>query len=172
MRLANRLLAVVVALTLTVGGLLVAAEVGWATLGRGPWLIPYDDWYADARTNSWDSGAARSTFLVVAAAGLILVVLQLLKPRPRSLPLHGGQTRAGLSRRSAEQALARAVGHQDGIASAKAAIGRRRIHVSAVTQRTQEDVRARVEEAARTSLGRLGLDPDGDLSIDVQRRSR
>jgi uncharacterized protein DUF6286 len=167
-RVVNRLLAVAAALTLAVGGLLVAIEILWAALGNSPWLIPYDDWYANARSNHWDSTGARSLFVGLVVAGLALLVLQLARPRPRSLPLDSGRARAGLARRSVEQALARAVDRQDGVAATKVIVGRRRTRISAVTRLTELDLRPRVEEAAGACLAGLGLGGMA-LSVDVQR---
>lgn len=169
MRVANRVLAVAAALGLTVGGLLVAVEIAWAQLGNRPWLLPYDSWYTDARANRWDSLPARSLFLTLTLAGLVLLALQLFRGRPRSIPLGEGKARAGLTRRSLEQTVARTAASQDGVAAAKATIRRRSIRVRAVTRRTQGDIQPRVEEAARRCLHDLGIDGALELAVQVQR---
>ena len=87
MKIANRVLAVAAALGLLAGGVLVAVEIALAGLGREPWIIPYDDWYSSARAEQWDSPGARSLFLAVGVAGMVLVALQLMRARPRSIPL-------------------------------------------------------------------------------------
>jgi len=167
-RLANRVLAVAVALVLTGGGVLVAAEIASAALGRGPLLIPYDDWYDSVRTERWNTSGARSLFLVLLLTGVVIVALQLLRPRPRSVPLPSRRARAGVSRRTLEKALARRIGAQGGIVSAKAAVNRRRVRVVAVA-RGAEGVRPRAEEAARASLQQAGLDGDLPVAVRVQR---
>jgi hypothetical protein len=171
-RVTNRILALAAALCLAAGGLLVAVEIAWAGLGHGPWLIPYDDWYTDARTNRWDTSPARSLFLALTLAGMVLLALQLVRARPRSIPLEDGQTRAGLTRRSLEKALARTAGSQDGVATAKATIRRRRIRIRAVTRRTQGDLPPRVEKAARRCRHDLGIDGALELAVQVQRQPK
>lgn len=169
MRIANRVLAVAVALLLVGVGLLIAAEIAWAALGHGPLLIPYHDWYARARADRWDTTGSRSLFLILAVAGLAVVALQLLRPRPRSVALQSRGARAGVSRRALEQAVARRVGAQDGIVSARAAIDRRRVRIVAVTRRAEVDLRPRVEQAARASLQHAGLDENLAVAVKVER---
>lgn len=170
MRITNRLLAVAAALGLAVGGLLVAVEIALAGLGQGPWVIPYDDWYSSARTNRWDSSGTRSLFLALAVAGLILLVLQVMRPRPRSVPLGDGLARAGLSRRSLEKTLARTVGGQAGVATAKARVRRHRARVVAGTLRPPDELQPRLDEAAKARLHDLGLDGRLDVAVRVHPR--
>jgi hypothetical protein len=103
---------------------------------------------------------------------VVLLALQLVRARPRSIPLEEGQTRAGLTRRSFENALARTAGNQDGISTAKATIRRRRIRIRAVTRRSQGDLQPRVEEAARRCLQDLGIDGHLELTVQVQRQPK
>ena len=167
MRVANRVLAVAAALALATGGLLVAVEIALAGLGQGPWIIPYDDWYSSARTNRWDSSGPRALFLGLALAGVLLVALQMVRPRPRSLPLEDGRARAGLSRRSLEQALARAAGSQPGVATATARVRRHRARLEAGTLRPPDEMRPQLEETARARLRDLGLDGRLDVAVHV-----
>jgi hypothetical protein len=169
MRLANRILAVVAALALAAGGLLLAAEIVWGRLGQQPLVIPYDAWYANAQENRWDAAGPRSLFLILAFAGVVILGLQLVKARPRSVPLKDGQTRAGLSRRTLEQALVRAAGAEDGVAQAKAKVGRRRARVVAVTRRTQGDLRPRVEETTRGRLQAFGVDDALEVAVEIDK---
>ncbi|HEV3362829.1 MAG TPA: DUF6286 domain-containing protein [Acidimicrobiia bacterium] len=166
MRIANRVLAVAAALVLVGGGLLVAAEIAWAALGHGPLLIPYNDWYGDARSNRWDASGPRSLFLILVLAGLVIVAMQLLRARPRSVSVPSRRGRAGVSRRTLEKAVARRVGEQGGILSARAAIDRRRVRIVAVARGAEGDLRSRVEDAARASLQHAGV--DGNLAVAVR----
>lgn len=169
MRITNRVLAVAVALVLAGGGLLIAAEIAWAVLGNGPLLIPYDDWYANVRADSWDAAGPRSLFVILTLAGVVLVALQLVRPRPRSVSLHARGARAGVSRRTLETAVARRVAAEDGIVSAKASIARRRLRIAAVTRRATGDLRPRVEQAARASLQHAGVEDDLAVAVSVER---
>jgi hypothetical protein len=167
-RIANRVLAVAAALVLVGGGLLVAVEIAWAALGHGPLVIPYNDWYADARTERWDASGPRSLFLILVLAGVVIVAMQLLRPRPRSVSLASRCARAGVSRRTLEKAVARRVGAEGGVVSAKAAIDRRRVRVVAVA-RGAEGVRPRVEQAARASLQHAGVERNLAVAVRVER---
>jgi hypothetical protein len=166
-RTANRVLAVAAALGLAVGGLLVAVEIALAGLGQGPWIIPYDDWYSSARANRWDSSGPRSLFLTFALAGAVLLVLQMVPARPRSVPLEDGLARAGVSRRSLEKSLARAAGSQPGVMTANARVRRHRVRVEAGTLRPPDEVRPQLETAARARLHDLGLDGRLDVAVRV-----
>jgi hypothetical protein len=159
-------LAVAVALALAGGGLLAAAEIVWAALGKGPLLIPYNDWYATARADHWDSSGPRSLFLILILAGVVVVALQLLRARPRSVSLQSRQGRAGVSRRTLETAVARRVEAQGGIISARAKIDRRRARIVAVARGADGDLQSRVEDAAHASLQQAGV--DGNLSVAVK----
>jgi hypothetical protein len=168
-KVVNRVLAVAAALGLLAGGALVAVEIALAGLGRGPWIIPYDNWYSNARAEQWDSSGARSLFLAVTAAGMVLVILQLLRARPRSVPLEGGIAQAGLARRSLEQTLVRAAECQAGVATATARVGRRRARIVAGTRGTEDEMRSRLDEVARARLRDLGIDGRLDVAVRVQR---
>ena len=170
MRTTNRVLAVATALALAGGGLLVAAEIAWAALGNGPLLIPYNDWYATARADHWDSSGPRSLFLILLLAGAVVVVLQLLRARPRSVSIQSRRGRAGVSRRTLEQAVARRVEAQGGIISARANIDRRRARIVAAARGADGDLRARVEHAAHASLQQAGVDGNLAVAVKVERR--
>ncbi len=172
MRIVNRVLAVAAALGLAAGGVVVIIEIALASAGRGPWLVPYDSWYRSARTNHWDSSGARTLFLALALAGAIMVILQVVKPRPRSIPLEPGVARAGVARRSLERALARTVGNETGVATATARIRRRRARVVAATVAPPDELRPRLEEAAHAHLRDLGLDGRLRVAVDIHPRNK
>lgn len=169
MRVVNRVLAVAAAMGLLAGGVLVAVEIALAGLGRGPWIIPYDEWYSSARAEQWDSSGARSLFLAVGVAGMAIVALQLMRARPRSVPLEGGVTHAGLARRSLEQTLVRTAESQPGVARATARVRRRRARIVAGTRGPEEEVQSRLEEVARARLRDLGIDGRLDVAVRVHR---
>lgn len=170
MKIANRILAVAAALTVAAAGLIVAAEIALAGIGRGPWVLPYDDWYAGARDNRWESPGPRWLFTAVLAAGLAILVLQTLKGAPRSLPLAGGRSEAGVSRRSLERTLARTAGTVDGVSGARVDIDADRARVVVGTTRRTGDLRPRVEDAAGERLRALGLARTPTVVVDVNRR--
>ena len=172
MRIVNRVLAVAAALALAAGGVLVTAEIVLAGLGQGPWILPYEDWFSSARTNRWDSSGPRALFLGLALAGGLLIALQMVRARPRSLPLEDGRARAGISRRSLEQALARAACSQPGVATATARVRRHRARLEAGTFRPPDEMRPELEETARARLRDLGLDGHLDVAVHVHPHKR
>ena len=167
MRLLNRTLAVVVALTIAAGGFVVAAEIAIAGAGRGPWVLPYGDWYHSATSNRWDASGPRLCFMAVCLLGLALLALQIVREPPRSLTLRTGRTPAGLSRRSLEGALARAAGAVDGVSAARASVGRNRARLVVATNRRTGDLRAPVEAAVRDRLARFDLATPLDVVVAV-----
>ena len=170
MRVANRVLAVAAALTVAAAGLLVAAEIALAGIGKGPWVVPYDDWYTSARANQWESSGPRWLFLALLAAGLAMLLSQTIKGAPRSLPLAGGRAQAGISRRSLERTLARTAGGVDGVSGARVDIDGDRAHVTVTTTRRTGDLRPGVEQAANERLRALGLVRPPAVLVDVNRR--
>lgn len=172
MRLVNRVLAAVLGLTLLVGGLLVATEIVIAGFGRRPWVVPYDRWYASARMRSWDSAPPRWIFLGLVAAGLALLVVQLLGRRPAALALAPGAAPADVGRRSLEKSLAREAARVDGVAGAKARIAKDNAQVEAWSSRRQtEDLPPRVAAALDRRLSALGLARPPAVRVKVEGRA-
>ena len=172
MRVANRVVAAVLGLGLLVGGLLVAVEIVVAGFDRRPWVLPHDDWYASARTRTWESAPARWIFIGLVAAGLLLLFLQLARRRPAAMALTPGAVPADLARRSLERSLAREATAVDGVAAAKAKVGEDRADVVASSNRRQtDDLQPRVTQALDRRMGALGLARPPAVRVKVQGRS-
>ena len=170
MRVANRALAAALALTLLVGGLLIAAEIVVAGFGAEPWLLPHDRWYRSGVDNAWSSPASRWFFVAVTTAGVALLALQVARRRPEALPLQTGHRTGAVevSRRSLERSLERAARRVDGVASAKARMSPSRAHIVAKRDSLAgADLRASVAEAARNQLRALGL-PEPEITVKVR----
>lgn len=171
MRIANRVLAAVLALGLLVGGLLVAVEIVVAGFDRRPWALPHDDWYRDARLRAWESAPTRWIFIGLAVAGLALLLLQLTRRRPTALALTPGAVAADLGRRSLEKALVREASRVDGIAAAKAKVREDKAEVVASSHRRQtEDLVPRVTQALDRRMAALGLARPPVVRVKVQGR--
>jgi len=172
MRVANRVVAALLALALMVGGLLVAVEIVVAGFDRRPWVLPHDRWYRSARLRSWESAPARWIFIALLAAGLLLLFLQLVRRRPTVLPLTDGAVPADLGRRSLERSLARTASDLDGVAAARVKIGEARAEVVATTNRRQAgDLQARVAEAIEGRVQSLGLARPPGVRVKVHTRT-
>ena len=172
MRIANRVLAAVLGLALLVGGLLVAVEIVVAGFDRRPWVLPHDDWYDSARVRSWDDAPPRWIFIGLVVAGLLLLLLQLVRRRPTALAMTPGAVPADIGRRSLEKALVREAARVDGIAAVKAKVREERADVVATSNRRQtDDLGPAVTEALDQRMAALGLARPPAVRVKVQGRS-
>ena len=172
MRIPNRVLAAVLALGLLVAGLIVAVEIVVAGFDRRPWVVPHDDWYRSARDRTWNSAPPRWIFIGLVAAGLVLLFLQLSRRRPTALPLTPGAVPADVGRRSLEKSLAREAQSVDGIAAAKAKIGKEKAAVVASSNRRQTgDLEPVVSQALERRMAAIGLARPPGVRVKVQGRS-
>ena len=174
MRVANRLLAGVVALGLLAAGLLTAVEVVTGAVRGRPLVVPWDDWYDDARRDAWSTREARAVLLVLLAVGLAFLVLQLLRRGPQSLarPAPDGASTATVevNTRSLERALTRRVTSIDGVERASVAISHQRASIRVRTARRdpgglEASARRVVEERLRS----LGLTTPTEVVVRVRR---
>lgn len=171
MRVANRVLAAVLALGLLVGGLLLAVEIVVAGFDRRPWVVPHDRWYRSARLRSWESAPPRWIFLGLVAAGLALLVTQLIRRRPATLALAPGAVPADLGRRSLEKALVREASTIDSISGAKVRVSDDTVAVVASSSRRQtDDLGPLVTQALDRRLGTMGLARPPAVRVKVQGR--
>jgi hypothetical protein len=171
MRIANRVIAAVLALGLLVGGLVVAVEIVVAGFDRRPWVLPYDRWYVSARARTWESAPPRWIFIGLVVAGLVLLFLQFARRRPTALDLTPGAVPADLGRRSLERSLVREAMRVDGISAARAKIGRERAEVVATSGRRQtSDLPPAVTQALDRRVGTLGLARPPAVRVKVHGR--
>lgn len=154
MRVTNRLLAGLLALALLAGGLLAVAEIVSGTARGRPLVVPWDEWFDSARDHAWSSREARVLLFVVLGAGVALLVLQVLRRGPQSLPV--GATRDGsgtltveANTRSLERALGRAAQAVDGVDRARVSLGRTKAQVQVRT--TRKEI-AGLEQATRQAV--------------------
>jgi hypothetical protein len=170
-RVARKVVSAVLALVLLAGGVVVTIEIVVAAYNRRPWVLPYDRWYRSGTQHSWDSPEARWLFVALAAGGLFLLALQLLRSRPAVLPLAPGGSPADLARRSLEKSLARTASAVDGVAAARAKVSGQRAQVVARTNRRQAaDLQPRVAEVVDRRLRSLGLAAPPSVTVKVRRK--
>ena len=159
-RTTNRIVSALLAIALLVGGLVVAVEVVLAALDKGSWLLPHEDWARSARETVFTDRSARLLFLLLAAIGLALLLLELARRRPPALPMaeRDSAIDADLDRRGIERWLSTRLATVEGVTGTKAKITRRTVEVSAQTpQRETTDVQRRLEAAAQENLDQLDL---------------
>jgi len=172
-RTATRVIAGVLALAVLVLGVLIAIEVGLAALERDPLVLPHDEWYQKARQRPWDDSSVRWLSAGIAAAGLVLLVVQLAPRGRRTLP--GSSSSSPIvhevGRRSLQRGLARTAGSIDGVehASARVASARATIRVR-TPRRDPGDLSERIREAVVPRLHDLDLDREPAVQVHVRHR--
>ncbi len=172
MRVANRVLAAVIALGLFVGGLLLAVEIVVAGFDRRPWVVPHDRWYSSARFRSWESAPPRWIFIGIVAGGLALLVAQLVRRRTATLALTPGAIPADVGRRSLEKALIREASRIDGVSGAKARVSGDMADVVVNSSRRQtDDLGPLVTQALDRRLHTVGLARPPAVRVKVHGRS-
>lgn len=170
MRTFSRLVAVVLALALAAGGLLVAIEIVLAGVGAGPWVVPYESWYVDGRSTMWDAAGVRRVFVLILILGVVLLLSGLLRRRPLSLSLSTRHELVGTSvaRRSLERSLSRAATSVEGVERATSSATDTRARVVATSSGHETgDLEELVTAAVNERLGRLRLagQPHPDVSV-------
>jgi len=160
-RTLNRFVSAVLALVLLVGGVLVAAEIVSGAFGREePLLLPWDRWYDDATSTAWSDPDVRLACAGLVLAGVLLLVLEAARRRPRAVALTDGTdgVHADLDRRGLEAWLGQRVAEVDGVSTAKATITGSTAQVRAETAGPRNDrLHDELQVAAGRALDRLEL---------------
>jgi hypothetical protein len=168
----DRVLAAVVGLALLVGGLLAAVEIAVAFVGPGPWVVPYNDWYRNARSHDWQSGSGRGIFILVGTIGVFLVVAQFVRRRPLTMTLRSdSEVTYAVRRRSLERSLMRSIERVDGVESAGVTIDRKTLRVRARShRRLPGDVKPAIQTAVDGRLRQLEVEPPPRVRISLRLR--
>ncbi len=168
----NRALAAILALALVVVGALTLIEIGALVIGTGPLVVPHDRWLRDLSTQAWGERSTRLTGSALVAAGVVLIVLQLLRQRPAEVPAAAdGPIAARVGRHDLEREVDGDLRQVTGVAEAKAKLRRRGLDVQAtLVAGDPAALRDQLEQAARNSLAARGVDPSGPVKVDVRRQ--
>lgn len=174
MRTANRLLAALIALALAAIAVIAAVEIVLGRSHRDHWLAQWERWYRTWRTTPWDSTGTRVVFGLLLAAGLVLLLLQVLRRPAVTLPLTDGEGMAPavVRRKHLERALSSDALGIDGVASARAKISRRRFAVAANTNRIQpKELEGQLYDTVDDRLKAMGLAEPLPVSVDLRHRT-
>jgi hypothetical protein len=156
-----RLLSALLGLAFAAAGALLALEVGrhWWRPGAGPLVVPWPRWQAGLAALSWDSGAVRAGAVVLAAAGLVLVLCALAAGnRGVRLTDPAGEVSVSTSPRSLARLVGLAVRAQDNVAGATVTASARRIRVRATSRlETEGELRPRLLRTVTTLLDDVPL---------------
>ncbi len=174
MRIANRLVAFVVAIALLALGIIVIIEVIAARSSSAP----ITGWHSILRwgeRNTWKASSVELASAITAAIGLLLLLPQLRRRRPSRLRVKSpGATDAALTRKGVAVTVRGAVGEVEGISGSAVKVGHRRIRVNA-TSAAHDGAVAReltpaVQAAATKQLDALQLTPNPRLKVAVSSR--
>jgi hypothetical protein len=179
-RLANRVLAALLALALACAGVILVAEVVADRLSHRTAILDWHPAYRWAARTTWLSGSVRVTAIVLLVLGLVLLLAE-LKPA-RMSRLHAEPAQAGAAdmdtaytRRGVAAAMRSAVIGVDGIRGASAKVRRRRVAVvatgAALDKAAAQTLRDSVTAAARQRLAALGLRRAPALTVRIRPRS-
>lgn len=173
MRVADRVLSVLLGLALAAAGVLTLINIVLTALGKSWWPHALWTWAHRLTTTPRSDLSVRVTAAVVLAAGILLLVSQLRPWAPAELPVAGGDGAWKIRRRSAEQHLASSAeiipGTHGTAARVRAAKGR---WDATVTADAETDLQSQIEDAVRTAMSAIGA-PEGSTSrVRLQRRRR
>jgi hypothetical protein len=157
----TRLVSALFALALIGVGVITIVEVAAAWIGTGPAILP-DDSAARLRTLPWDDRTVVITIIVLAALGVIALLIGLWKRPPLSIPVEG-HTDVAIERHALEQSIRRRIEHIDGVHHAKVRVGGPSLRADVETRRRHgpEDIKAQIESelAALVAAYHLALQP-------------
>jgi hypothetical protein len=174
LRIADRVIAGIVALVLLVGGVLVAIEIGLQAAGlEDPWVLPWDSWYREGTETAWSDPEVRAVCVGLVAVAVLLLALQVAHRRPSAMPIRrrNEAVDVDLDRRGLEDWLEARLARVDGVGAVKVRAGRRKVRVRAeAVARDTAPIQGRLDEAATRELAEFDL--ERPPSVDVRVRSR
>lgn len=164
---------VITAVLMVALGILVAAEVISALLGRPLRLAPYDRMLGWASTTPWDDPWVMAGAGLAVVLGLLLVLLALIPGRPRLIPVRTGDKDLiiGMQSRGFTRALAHAAEQVHGIDHARVRLRGRTAHVEADSLlRDDTGLADAVRRAVTTRIA--ALSPVRDYPVRVNLREK
>ncbi len=175
MRVVNRLLAFLLAAALIAVSLIVIIEVIAARAHLDPVVI---NWHAIlhwGERNTWPAASVILACAITTAAGLLLLVPQLIPRRITRLALDtDDETDAALTRRGLAVSIRGAVTDVEGVVRAKVKVHRHRISVYAMTAAATAEGAGKLEphvhEVATRQLDALHLHTRRRVQVSVDRR--
>lgn len=148
MRVANRILTILLVIGLAGFGVLVILEICRAALNLDEAVLPWRYWRNLALRDTWGDLGPRIAAGVLIAIGLLLAVFALRRSRPLALRLapRAAFVDALSTRRSLAEAVTAAVEAIDGVDSAQVAVKGRKVKVKSRTPLRDPVLRTRIRE--------------------------
>lgn len=171
MRIANRILAIILGLALILGGLISAINIILGVTENKSWIFHWHSWYRYSQNNFWSKGPSLLTFFILLVLALILLILE-LKHRKNSyinLKIDKPSVQMRLHKSSTEKYLANIVQHIDGIASAKVSLSDKKANVVATTHRRKyKDLSQPIKTTLKDHIEKLPLEKHPSINVSVK----
>lgn len=170
MRVLLRILSPLLALALAAAGALVAVETvaAWLAPASSPLIVPWPQWRASLEALTWTSGAVRATGVVVAVAGLAVLLVGLVARR-HDVALTDPVPEVTVT--TSPHSLARAINHEvrshPAVVSASVVASATRVTVRAASDEPADEVRPLVRERVDAALDRVPLARRPRVSVSV-----
>jgi Family of unknown function (DUF6286) len=177
-RLINRPLGLILAAALLAASVILIVEVIAFAAHTGPVLVHWTTWYQWAARTHWNRAVVRVWSIVLVAAGVLILALELKPARVTRLRLHSEDkaTNAAMTRRGLAGALRAGALDIDGISRADVRVRRRRARVTATSAARSRPaasaLKEPVTESVRQCLAGLDLRHPPRLTVRVVPRSR
>ena len=173
MRIANRLLAFIVAAAIVVVGVVVIVEVIAARSGAAPVIIGWHFILYWGQRNTWKATSVELACAIIAVIGLLLLLPQLRRRRPTRVSVDSGDssTDAAVTRTGIVVTVRGAVGDVEGISSSRVKVSHRSIQVDASSSAATDDTAgssvSAVKAAAQQVIDDLKLTSPRRLKVNV-----
>ena len=162
MNVTNRVLGLLLGLSLVAAGVLTAIEPVIAALGRPGWLVERQRWDGVFRQLTWEDPELVLTAVALVLVGLALLTIQLWPALPAAFQVErrDPDRRVAIEGRGVQELLGRRAADDEDVLGAKARLRRRRVRVTVRVppDADRKEVRARLRHAARGHIQALRLD--------------
>lgn len=170
MRSLDRLIALVLGLALAAAGVLAGIEAVLLALGNAPLVVPRAMWDRSLRALTWDNTTLTVVAAALVAAGVLLLLIQLIPRRPVRLML--GPSAPGvtwIARQSLADRISYDVQQLDDVTRSSVRLHRRTAQVAAgiAAGVPREDARRMVTAAATTVTEQVPLAKPLKIKVKV-----
>lgn len=178
MRIANRPLAFLLALTLLAASVILIAEVIAHAVNANHAIVDWPSWQRWAERTHWNRAVIKVWSIILIVLGALLLALELRPSRASRIRLQpiDTATDAAVTRKGVATALTAAATDVDGVSGATTDVSTRRVSVTARSaaagKAAAQPLTEPVTNAVETRLAELELKQAPRLSVHVTTRSR
>ena len=175
MRIANSVLALVLAAAVAAAGVVVAVEITLAGMGDSRWLLRWSDWYRWALDHNWTAAPVTLACWGLVVAGLVVLFFALALYRPLTLEArpYSPDVVSLVRRASLERSLQRAAQGIDGIVGAGVKVSGHTVRIKARSNRRDvSGLRDDIAQSVSARLDMLHLAHPPQVRVQVVARSR